>query len=378
MALEFQLHGAADLLALGRDWRALESRADASFFQSWAWVGTWLAAIPEAQRPNVLAVRRDRQTVGLAILGRRTLTRHGLVVSHGLYLTETGHASYDGVTVEYNGILADTSCASEVTTAAVRYLARHVPGWDELFLSGVREGVFEPAAEAAGLSLRLINRSPCRFVDLAALRARGDNYLDTLGKNTRYSIRRSKRRYEERGKLTFDVARDAATALAYFAEMKALHQAAWTARGEAGSFANPFFEVFHRALIEAHVGSGEVQLARVAAGDLSVGVLYNFAWRGRVCNYQAGLAYESDNAIKPGLVSHELAIAHALATGASAYDFLAGDVPYKQSLADSANTLVWLAARKPRLKYRIEEALRAVKSRLRPPPSCEAREEKDA
>jgi CelD/BcsL family acetyltransferase involved in cellulose biosynthesis len=86
-----------------------------------------------------------------------------------------------------------------------------------------------------------------------------------------------------------------------------------------------------------------------------------------VCNYQAGLGYESDNAIKPGLVSHELAIAHALEAGATAYDFLAGDAPYKQSLANDQATLVWLAARKPRLKYRIEEALRAAKQRLRPP-----------
>jgi CelD/BcsL family acetyltransferase involved in cellulose biosynthesis len=149
--------------------------------------------------------------------------------------------------------------------------------------------------------------------------------------------------------------------------MKALHQAAWTARGEPGSFANPFFEKFHRALIRAHADSGAVQLARIASGDATIGVLYNFAWRGRVCNYQAGLAYESDNAIKPGLVSHELAIAHALEHGASAYDFLAGDTAYKQSLANDAATLVWLAARKPRLKYAVEEALRAAKNRLRPP-----------
>jgi CelD/BcsL family acetyltransferase involved in cellulose biosynthesis len=369
LALEFQLQGAGDLPALGRDWQALESRAEGSFFQSWAWVGTWLAAIPEGERPGVLAVRCGTDIVGLGVLGRRTVTRHGFVVSHGLYLTQTGRGNHDGVTVEYNGILADKSCAAEVTAAAVSYLVRHVPGWDELFLSGVREGEFESAAHDAGLSLHLINRSPSRYVDLAALRTKGGVYLDTLGKNTRYSIRRSKRRYEERGKLAFDVARDVPTALAYFAEMKALHQAAWTARGETGSFANPFFEVFHRALIEAYVPTGEVQLARIAAGDLTVGVLYNFAWRGRVCNYQAGLAYESDNAIKPGLVSHELAIVHALAAGASVYDFLAGDVQYKQSLANGANTLVWLAARKPRLKYRVEEALRTLKNRVSPPPS---------
>jgi CelD/BcsL family acetyltransferase involved in cellulose biosynthesis len=66
-------------------------------------------------------------------------------------------------------------------------------------------------------------------------------------------------------------------------------------------------------------------------------------------------------------VSHALAIDHALAAGASVYDFLAGDVQYKQSLANGADMLVWLVARKPRFKYRVEAALRDMKNRLRPP-----------
>ena len=31
---------------LGEAWRSLEQRADGSFFLSWRWIGSWLAALP--------------------------------------------------------------------------------------------------------------------------------------------------------------------------------------------------------------------------------------------------------------------------------------------------------------------------------------------
>jgi CelD/BcsL family acetyltransferase involved in cellulose biosynthesis len=371
LAVEFSLGAIDDLDRLGEDWRTLEARADASFFQSWTWIGTWLRSMPESSRPQVLVGRQDAVIVALALLGRRTTRRHGFVVSHGLYLTETGRNDFDALTVEYNGILADRRLTPEIFSAALAHLADAVPGWDELFLPGVREGVYESPAAAAGLATRVQAHQPCRFVDLAALRSSGVTLLDRLGKNTRYQIRRSKRRYEERGKLDLRLARDASEALSFFDEMKTLHQAAWTARGEPGSFANPFFEIFHRRLIEAAVASGEVQLLRLASGPQTVGVLYNFVFRGRVCNYQSGLAYEDDNAIKPGLVAHEAAIAHYGSAGADAYDFLAGDSQYKRSLGTDAVTLVWLVARKKRLKFSIEELLRSAKGRLRSAPRAE-------
>ena len=46
---------------------------------------------------------------------------------------------------------------------------------------------------------------------------------------------------------------------------------------------------------------------------------------GVISNYQSGFLYESDSQLKPGLVSHMLAIDHNLDSGARTYDFLAGD-----------------------------------------------------
>lgn len=373
MSIEVSLAPIDDLSSLGQAWRDLEQRAEASFFQSWSWIGTWIALLPAELRPEVLAARRDGQVVGLCSLGRRTTWRHRFIVSHGLFLNQTGDPSLDVITIEHNGILADRRWAPEVVQRMLEHLVGEVRGWDELFLSGVRADETPLAhgrlAAACGLAIAPYETTPSRFVDLAALSRSGRDYLELLGSNTRYQIRRSQRRYEARGPLGLARAEGVPDALSAFGEMKALHQAYWTRRGQPGSFASPFFEAFHSALIERCVPTGEVELVRVAAGDQTIGVLYNFTWRGNVCNYQSGFAYEADNAIKPGFVAHALAVSHYLAEGAATYDFLAVDSQYKSSLATDAVTLAWLAARRPRVKYAIEEGLRRLKHRLARPRS---------
>jgi CelD/BcsL family acetyltransferase involved in cellulose biosynthesis len=277
----------------------------------------------------------------------------------------------DCLTVEYNGILADREGAREIARTAIGHMVQGVAGWDELRLSGIpAAGAIDYAALAAelGLSVRTLARSDCRYVDLARIRAEGGTHLDQVSSNTRYQVRRALRRYEARGKVALAVAQDSGEALARFDELKRLHQAAWTARGEPGSFANPFFEEFHRALIARTAGTGETQLVRVAAGETTVGILYNFSWRGRIHAYQSGFAFETDNAVKPGLVSHALAIEHAFSAGADIYDFMAGEAQHKASLATDSLALEWLAARRPVAKYRIEDALRTAKRRLRREP----------
>ena len=56
----------ADRVALATRWRALEARAEGSFFTRWAWIGTWLALLPDAVRPRLLQARRGERDVGLA------------------------------------------------------------------------------------------------------------------------------------------------------------------------------------------------------------------------------------------------------------------------------------------------------------------------
>lgn len=348
-------------------WTDLEQRADGSFFLSWQWIGNWLASLPLGTRPHALVARRAGQVVGLALLCPRTQWRFGVLRTRCWLLHETGERTFDRLFVEYNGILADRSCAGAVLAACFDWLGRRLTNWDELVLGGL-----EPEAEAAvrlaaarqGHALQVRVADSCQWVDLEGVRRQGGGYLASLGKNTRAAVRRAMRLYAERGALTYRVAATAEEALEDFRAMEVLHQASWNARGQSGAFSNPAFRPFHERLIATGVPAGTVRLCRVSAGDAVIGYLYNFVHRGRVMNYQGGFAYESDNRLKPGLVAHVLAIEDTLARGEGCYDFMSTPAGHKPLLSNAEQPMNWIALGPDRLSRQLDTRLRRVKAGL--------------
>ena len=120
-----------DFAALAAPWRELESRADGSFFQSWAWTGCLVAErFPD---PWLLSARRDGQIVALALFNRRT-NGNPLRASR-VFLGESGDEDHDSIFIEHNGILVDRA---EDGTLAARCFAAMA----EMGESGFRRGVW--------------------------------------------------------------------------------------------------------------------------------------------------------------------------------------------------------------------------------------------
>ena len=323
-----------DFAALGQRWRDLERRAAGSFFQSWTWVGCLVEE--RFTDPILIAATEDGRTVALALFNR-TRRRIGPSVLH---LGESGAAELDCPYVEQNGVLAEAGREDALTELCLRVGMRS----HDVVLSGIGEREARVVRRQGALVLvRQSQASP--FVDLAGVRARGGDYLAERSANTRQQIRRSKRHYERAGPMVVERADTIAAAHVMLDEMAALHQAAWTARGQPGCFARPFFQRFHRALIETAMPRGEVALVKVVGDGNTVGILYNFVHGGRMSAYQSGFAYsEHEPRAKPGLISHCLAIQLALEHGVEIYDFLAGESRYKLSLADGSHRQMWARA----------------------------------
>lgn len=366
-ALNATFERADDPRAIEDLWRALQERADASYFQSAGWIGTWLRQLPGDIAPEALVVRDGERIVTLAIVCRADHDRHVFLRSHGLYINETGRPALDALTVEYNGLLIDRDYLAGARQAALDALTTQGARWDELYMSGfisadAAEYQKLTAAQGLGTYLRYLKRFD--WVDLNHLRGLGGDYIAGLSRNTRHQVRRARKLYEMRGPVTLVAARDISEAHAFLDRLKELHQRYWTSRGEPGAFANPFFERFHRALISARFEAGETQILRIAAGSEDIGYLYNLVWRGRVYAYQSGFAYESDARLKPGYVSHAMAVDYNLAAGADIYDFMAGESQHKISLSTASDEMRWLVAQRPRLQFRVEHALRNLKQRV--------------
>ena len=368
LGLSVSICRAAEVEELGALWQELEARSDATFFLTWDWIGCWLQQ--SGLSPYLLTVHDGGSVVALGLLQPSRQRRHRLLRTRALMLNQAGDPGMDVITIEYNGLLTDRRYEGPAMAACVDFLVqRRTTGngwdWDELHLSGYpAPDTLRPLAERAGL---LTWHHACKgswAVDLAAVRHGGGEYLDALSANTRYQIRRAMRLYGKRGALTAAPAQDVDEAMRWFDHMKALHQRHWTGRGHPGSFAFPFFERFHRALITACLPKGTVELVRVSAGGVPIGYVYNFIHRGRVCAYHTGVEYEADPKLKPGLVSHYLCIARHLQGGAAVYDFLAGDDRYKSNLGQPGADIAHVVLQRPLLRLRAEHMARRVKQHL--------------
>ncbi len=341
------------LSVLEQEWRTLEAAGQPSFFTSWQWIGTLLAAVPDRKRPLLLRGRAGEETVALALLGaNQSRRRRGLVRSRSLYLNETGHPHFDSPMIEHNAILAAVGYETIVWEALMSWFAGLGGEADELHLRGSQIRLPESEVEARGFT-RSEMTLPSYSVDLDRLKESAGELYVVLSANARQQLRRTFRYFERFGPVHLSTPATVAEAFTFFASMKALHCTSWERRGEPHSFAGEFFEPFHRLLIERSFAEGGIQLLRACAGERVVGYLYNFRLGNRVYAYQSGFD-DADRRERPGILTHALAIKHAFQTGARVYDFMAGRNRLKKTFATHCEPMLWQVVQQPRVVFRLE------------------------
>lgn len=353
--IAFTCRPLADVGGLEDAWRDLESRAEPVFFLSWPWIGCWLAMVE--RRVLVLEGKADGRIVALGLL----CPAEGGAV----YLNQTGNPDADRIAIEYNGMLLDRAVAADGARQSLQAIVDGVgPAWNECYLRGLSEE-FASAIVAGGFRARMRSRSPTAYVDLVALRDAGQDYLQSRSANTRAQVRRSIRRYEERGTLRLESARNVTEGLAFFESLGVLHKRYWASRNVPSAFSGAFFQDFHRRLIETCLPEGRIELLRLSAGGTEIGYLYNFIHHGTVSYYSSGFVYEDDNRLKPGLVAHTLCIERHIAGDAARYDFMAGEARYKTSLGQKGPEIFAYVLERPGLALMAKRGLRWVRSQWR-------------
>jgi len=370
MPLDAKLQVLTDFSAFKADWLDLEARADRSFFLSWTWVGTWLDTFTSS--PWVIRVcDSSGRVIGLGVFCEASETRKKIIRAKQLRLHETGDPEQDVITIEYNTILAERGMEQAVWFAALKALnGPDAPKWDEVIVGGATD------ADAAlfsqlGLSVQRRAEASSAYVDLAGLREKGvedaEGYVATLGKSTRSQIRRSMKLYRKRGELELDVAGSLEEARSFLAELSPHHEAKWNAMGQRGATQKEEYMRFHMRMMEcayAPDSPNGVEFLRARAGDHAFGWLYNFVDRGTVLFYLSGFVFEEDNKLKPGLVTHALAIEHHLQAGMDTYDFMGGDNRYKTNMGQQGPDIVAYALQRNTFPMMLERTARRLKATL--------------
>jgi hypothetical protein len=233
---------------------------------------------------------------------------------------------------------------------------------DQIALVGVRSSLFDDLLTLSGDPDGWRGyKSESPYVSLGSLRAKGQSFMEEISSNTRQQVRRSLRLYEDLyGTIEARPAESLQEALDWYVEMLELHDATWAARETSSGFV-PESRAFHRSLLtryhEARDDGGlQVCLFRIRAGTETIGVLHFLVTAGCVHFHQGGLRYDEDGRLKPGLVSHYLAIQHFMEGDAVEYDFLGGEpnpVRYKRSLSTDVRELYWAQIPCPTRRMRL-------------------------
>lgn len=346
--------------ALETVWRQFDRDGGHSFFLTWAWIGTWLKCIPATTRVMLLKAVEAGETIGVALITLKEGTVRGIFPIRQAWLNCAGDPALDCLTIEHNGFASASARDAALLPALEDWFAEGGLVVDECVLPGIGPNI---CSSTDNRLLLIERREPGYRAPLRQI-ASGGGLVSVLSRNGRYQLRRSIRAWERHGPLTIDRAEDGVTGIEFFTKMKELHIRSWTHRGERHAFSSPFFETFHRTLIPVGIAEGSVDLLRVCAGTRAIGYLYNFRRNGTVFSYQSGFD-DSESRLRPGYVSHALAIAHYTAEGMSHYDFLAQANRLKQSFGTEHYELCWRRLRMPILGFRVEAAARKVVTRLK-------------
>lgn len=319
---------------------------------------------------RVLALFDDDRLVALAPLLVRTHRHLHLLPFRRLEALGSGEDDSDEILSEYLGFVVERGREAVLLAALVDAIADGVLGHcDELLLPRIDGDGGQPEALRRALlargfevSNREVTRAP--FVKLPS---RFSDYLAELSASRRYVVTRSRRDLEAwaGGPIELRHARTAAELVEGAAILRRLHGERWSARGVAGSFEGPLFRAFHEAVMPALLARGALRLSWIVGRGEPLAALYSICWNGKLHFYQGGRRVDLPPKLRPGIVAHAMAIEHAIAEGIREYDFLGGEMRYKQQFATGSRALVDLRAVRPSHRERLRIAGEAALDRAR-------------
>jgi CelD/BcsL family acetyltransferase involved in cellulose biosynthesis len=318
-----RISDAAGFEAMAPQWQELlEASAANCIFLTWDWLFTWWARFGAGARLEILAVREGERLIGLAPLCRRQTSVGPWLSAPTLEFLGTGSVGSD-----YLDLIVRRGCEPQVLDALAGELGR---GDALTRLTQLRPGAaafaFAARLREGGFSLVESQTDVCPFIRLSG--HTWESYLQGLGPEHRYNVRRKLGRMGRGFDVYFEEATSEAGRRQALSTLIALHRARFETRGGSEAFDTPSLVAFHEEWSGRALARGWLRLFVLRLDGEPVAALYGFRYGRTFSFYQAGFdparAKES-----PGLACMAMAIQRAIQEGAEEYDLLHGDEAYK-------------------------------------------------
>lgn len=350
-----------DLNQLQKHWLSVQRNKDVPYFLTWDWISCWIGTYD----PSIVFVtaKFKDEIIAIGLFTCSVENRHGFIKSNQYRLYQMGDKLRDQIWMEYNDFIAVDEHRVDGVNACIKALQQVDRNWDEIIISMMTRSRAKQLMDNNSQTNILLTNS-CYAVNLDTVRKNNLDYLSSLTRNTRYQIQRSIRLYQEfHGDLKLTIAHSSDQALEFFHEAGKLHVLRWSDSG----YNNEQFIQFHQNLIIENYSQKNIDLMKVSAGDVTVGILYFQKVNKNVYFYLHGLNYESDNKLKPGLVGHALATQYYIDQGMQVYDYMGGYSQYKCQLASRTEDMITICIQRPRVMFTIEKIGRGIRRFFRNP-----------
>ena len=327
MPLEISVASAdGELASLEGEWNGLFESANATVFQSYEWATSWWRHFRNGRELHCLCFRSGGRLVGLAPLCRRTVTFLGVPLFRSLEFLGRPHA-------DYLDILVSPGFGLSVVQAFVTHIASGRAGVDLLDLEEIppwsllKDHIGDRAG-ASGMKA-VIDRGPaCPYIPLPGT---FEEFLSSLGPNTRYNYRRKWTRLrgshtvEER--LVRGNGEEVASGLRSF--MK-IHGERWRGLGFPSAFDNPAERGFFEEITSRFALRDWLRIFLLQVDGVDVAASLEFLYHGRAYMYHCNATGPDDvMRCSPGLLVKLFAIRSDIGEEMREYDMLRGEEDYK-------------------------------------------------
>jgi len=310
-----------EVLALGDEWRDLRRESSAtSPFTTWAWTRAWLET-EGADADLVVAVARDPESghlVGIAPMYVARVRRGGIAIRE-LRMLGSGITAPDHLDlIIRHDVLPGVAQALWATVVSVRRW--HITNLDGVVAGGHLAGVALRRRDDAATEL------PCPYLPLVG---GWDVVAERFSTNLRKNLERYGRKLDRDADVTERMVSNPDDLDDTFDHLVRLHQAVRTSSGDPGVFARPETEQFLRTAAHNFLDAGRLRLWRLDVSGTPIAVIMCIRSGPSVAFYTTG--YDSDwKKYGPGRRIMARAIRAAIDEGATQFDFLRGDEPYKR------------------------------------------------
>jgi CelD/BcsL family acetyltransferase involved in cellulose biosynthesis len=315
-------------LALESSWNPLLEKSQSDcFFLTWEWMSTWWEVYGACYTLFILVVENEElEVVGIAPL---MIGKGKGVLSH--FQRRLMFISQDtDVTPEYLDFIIASGREAEVLDLFVEALGRsHRQDWDSMQLQRVLDSSvnirhFSSSLSRHGIIISSHDEIICRY---ALLNDSWDDYLKNKSQHFRKRWSYTHRRLTNEGELScLFVPQDVSLEAAYD-KLVQLNLERWGEKG--ASFRSDAYIGFHRLLCQRIEPRGWLVLVQMTQNDKTIAAKYDYLYDGKMWGNQGGWS-EEFRKMNVGEVLIGKLFEWGIEKGIREYDFLGGDVGYKE------------------------------------------------